>query len=57
MHREFSKQKGKAESRGDFRAVKEQRQIEEDLRGYLDWITKADDLEAHGMCLYTSTFD
>jgi hypothetical protein len=45
---EFSKQKGKAESRGDFQAIREQQRIEEDLRGYLEWITKADDLEPHG---------
>jgi hypothetical protein len=48
ISREFSKQKGKAESRGDFQAIREQQRIEEDLRGYLEWITKADDLEPHG---------
>ncbi|ODM89302.1 Muscle calcium channel subunit alpha-1, partial [Orchesella cincta] len=39
---EFSKQKGKAESRGDFQKLREQQQIEESLRGYLDWITTAE---------------
>lgn len=39
---EFSKQKGKAESRGEFQQLREQQQIEESLRGYLDWITTAE---------------
>jgi len=42
---EFSKQKDKAESRGDFKKVREQKQIEEDLKGYLEWITSAEDID------------
>lgn len=44
--REFSKEREKAKSRGDFQKHRERQQIEEDLRGYLDWITQAEDLEA-----------
>ena len=42
---EFSKEREKAKSRGDFQKHRERQQIEEDLRGYLDWITQAEDLE------------
>ena len=45
MSREFSKEREKAKSRGDFQKHRERQQIEEDLRGYLDWITQAEDLE------------
>ena len=45
-HSEFSKEREKAKSRGDFQKHRERQQIEEDLRGYLDWITQAEDLEA-----------
>ena len=40
---EFSKEREKAKARGDFHKLREKRQIEEDLRGYLDWITQAED--------------
>lgn len=43
---EFSKEREKAKSRGDFQKHRERQQIEEDLRGYLDWITQAEDMEA-----------
>ncbi|XP_067122781.1 muscle calcium channel subunit alpha-1-like isoform X2 [Centruroides vittatus] len=39
---EFSKEREKAKNRGDFHKLREKQQIEEDLRGYLDWITQAD---------------
>ena len=39
--REFSKEREKAKARGDFQKLREKQQIEEDLRGYLDWITQA----------------
>ena len=38
---EFSKEREKAKARGDFQKLREKQQIEEDLRGYLDWITQA----------------
>lgn len=39
--REFSKEREKAKARGDFQKLREKQQIEEDLKGYLDWITQA----------------
>lgn len=38
---EFSKEREKAKARGDFQKLREKQQLEEDLRGYLDWITQA----------------
>ena len=43
--REFSKEKEKAESRGDFQKLRQKKQMEEDLQGYMDWLTLADELE------------
>ena len=42
--REFSKEREKAKARGAFQKLREKQQIEEDLRGYLDWITQAGNL-------------
>lgn len=42
---EFSKERTKAKNRGDFQKLREKQQIEEDVRGYLDWITQAEDIE------------
>lgn len=44
-YREFSKEREKAKARGDFQKLREKQQIEEDLRGYLDWITQAGKLD------------
>jgi len=41
MWSEFSKEREKAKARGDFKKLREKQQMEEDLKGYLDWITKA----------------
>ena len=30
---------------GDFQKLREKQQLEEDLRGYLDWITQAEELD------------
>ena len=43
-HPEFSKEKEKAQSRGDFQRLRAQQQMEEDLQGYIDWITQAEEL-------------
>ena len=45
VYSEFSKERTKAKNRGDFQKLREKQQIEEDLRGYLDWITQAEDIE------------
>uniref|UniRef100_A0A452RG54 Voltage-dependent L-type calcium channel subunit alpha n=1 Tax=Ursus americanus TaxID=9643 RepID=A0A452RG54_URSAM len=37
---EFSKEREKAKARGDFQKLREKQQLEEDLKGYLDWITQ-----------------
>ncbi|XP_069101378.1 muscle calcium channel subunit alpha-1-like isoform X5 [Argopecten irradians] len=42
---EFSKEREKAKSRGDFKKLREKQQMEEDLRGYMDWITQAEDID------------
>ncbi|CAB3241356.1 unnamed protein product [Arctia plantaginis] len=42
---EFSKEREKAKNRGDFQKLREKQQLEEDLKGYLDWITQAEYLE------------
>ncbi|XP_011305277.1 muscle calcium channel subunit alpha-1 isoform X6 [Fopius arisanus] len=42
---EFSKEREKAKNRGEFQKFREKQQIEDDLRGYLDWITQAEDIE------------
>merc|ERR1719309_640651 len=42
---EFSKEKEKAQSRGDFQRLRAKQQMEEDLQGYVDWITQAEELE------------
>lgn len=45
LRSEFSKEREKAKARGDFHKLREKQQIEDDLRGYLDWITQAEDIE------------
>ncbi|XP_041417801.1 voltage-dependent L-type calcium channel subunit alpha-1D isoform X2 [Xenopus laevis] len=42
---EFSKEREKAKARGDFQKLREKQQLEEDLTGYLDWITQAEDID------------
>ncbi|XP_066559414.1 voltage-dependent L-type calcium channel subunit alpha-1S isoform X2 [Amia ocellicauda] len=42
---EFTKEREKAKSRGAFQKLRERQQLEEDLKGYLDWITHAEVME------------
>ncbi|XP_041984282.1 muscle calcium channel subunit alpha-1-like isoform X2 [Aricia agestis] len=42
---EFSKEREKAKNRGDFQKTRERQQFEEDMKGYLDWITVAEELD------------
>ncbi|XP_022081221.1 voltage-dependent L-type calcium channel subunit alpha-1D-like [Acanthaster planci] len=42
---EFSKEREKAKARGAFQKFREKKQIEEDLKGYLDWIMQAEDID------------
>ncbi|XP_068125554.1 voltage-dependent L-type calcium channel subunit alpha-1S [Hyperolius riggenbachi] len=39
---EFTKEREKAKSRGAFQRLREQQAMDEDLKGYLDWITHAE---------------
>ena len=45
LTREFSKEREKAKAWGDFQKLREKQQLEEDLKGYLDWITQAEDID------------
>jgi hypothetical protein len=38
---EFSKERSRAKARGDFQKMRERQKMDEALKGYLDWITKA----------------
>ncbi|KRZ89964.1 Voltage-dependent calcium channel type D subunit alpha-1 [Trichinella sp. T8] len=42
---EFSKEREKARARGLFQKFREKQQLEDDLKGYLDWITQAEDID------------
>ncbi|XP_029911635.1 calcium channel, voltage-dependent, L type, alpha 1F subunit [Myripristis murdjan] len=44
---EFSKEREKAKARGDFQKLREKQQMEEDLCGYMDWITQAEDIDEY----------
>ncbi|XP_066283364.1 voltage-dependent L-type calcium channel subunit alpha-1D-like isoform X5 [Branchiostoma lanceolatum] len=42
---EFSKEREKIQSRGEFQKLREKQQIDEAMKGYLEWITTAEDLD------------
>uniref|UniRef100_A0A8C4GLP4 Voltage-dependent L-type calcium channel subunit alpha n=1 Tax=Dicentrarchus labrax TaxID=13489 RepID=A0A8C4GLP4_DICLA len=48
---EFTKEREKAKSRGEFQKLRETQQLDEDLKGYMEWITQAEvmdnDQEGH----------
>lgn len=46
--REFSKEREKAKARGEFHKIREKQQFDEDYKGYIDWITQAEDIELEG---------
>uniref|UniRef100_A0A3Q2DLV5 Voltage-dependent L-type calcium channel subunit alpha n=1 Tax=Cyprinodon variegatus TaxID=28743 RepID=A0A3Q2DLV5_CYPVA len=41
----FCSEPEKAKARGDFQKLREKQQMEEDLCGYMDWITQAEDMD------------
>jgi len=43
--REFSKEREKANARGEFQKIREKHQFDEDLKGYREWITQAEDMD------------
>uniref|UniRef100_A0A3Q3WTC7 Voltage-dependent L-type calcium channel subunit alpha n=1 Tax=Mola mola TaxID=94237 RepID=A0A3Q3WTC7_MOLML len=50
---EFTKEREKAKSRGEFQKLRETQQLDEDLKGYMEWITQAEAIdneqEGHGL--------
>lgn len=49
---EFTKEREKAKSRGEFQKLRETQQLDEDLKAYMEWITQAEvmdnDQDGHG---------
>lgn len=47
---EFTKEREKAKSRGEFQKLRETQQLDEDLKGYMEWITQAEvmDMDQEG---------
>ncbi|XP_062855053.1 calcium channel, voltage-dependent, L type, alpha 1S subunit, b [Trichomycterus rosablanca] len=43
---EFSKEREKCKSRGEYQKLRERQQMDEDLKGYMEWITHAEILDA-----------
>lgn len=43
---EFTKEREKAKSRGTFQKLREKQQLEEDMKGYMDWITHAEVMDS-----------
>lgn len=48
-HREFTKEREKAKSRGTFQKLREKQQLDEDLRGYMSWITQGEVMDAEDL--------
>lgn len=44
--REFTKEREKCRSRGKYQKLREREQMDEDLKGYMEWITHAEILDA-----------
>lgn len=44
--REFTKEREKAKSRGTFQKLREKQQLEEDMKGYMDWIIHAEVMDS-----------
>uniref|UniRef100_A0A3Q3JUG4 Voltage-dependent L-type calcium channel subunit alpha n=1 Tax=Monopterus albus TaxID=43700 RepID=A0A3Q3JUG4_MONAL len=55
---EFTKEREKARSRGEYQKLRDRQQLDEDLHGYMEWITHAEvldvDLEGKGLLPLTS---
>jgi len=45
---EFSKEREKARSRGDFKKLRDQQIFDSSFKGYMEWITHAEDLDIDG---------
>ena len=44
LSREFSKEREKAQARGDFQQARRKIQMEEDLNNYMEWLTTAEEM-------------
>ena len=44
---EFSKEREKSQSRGDFQKLRARQQMDEDLQGYMDWISRVRNIYMH----------
>ena len=44
ISREFSKEREKAQARGDFQQARRKIQMEEDLNNYMEWLTTAEEM-------------
>lgn len=42
LYREFTKEREKSRSRGEYQKLRETQQMDEDLKGYMEWITLAE---------------
>ncbi|XP_063064429.1 dihydropyridine-sensitive L-type skeletal muscle calcium channel subunit alpha-1-like [Engraulis encrasicolus] len=46
---EFSKEREKSRSRGEFQKLRERQQMDEDLKGYMEWITHGEFVEGQAL--------
>ncbi|XP_019493541.1 PREDICTED: voltage-dependent L-type calcium channel subunit alpha-1S [Hipposideros armiger] len=46
---EFTKEREKAKSRGTFQKLREKQQLDEDLRGYMSWVTQGEVMDAEDL--------
>uniref|UniRef100_H0WJH4 Voltage-dependent L-type calcium channel subunit alpha n=1 Tax=Otolemur garnettii TaxID=30611 RepID=H0WJH4_OTOGA len=54
---EFTKEREKAKSRGTFQKLREKQQLEEDLRGYMSWITQGEVMDVEDLREVNLVFD
>uniref|UniRef100_A0A6Q2X039 Voltage-dependent L-type calcium channel subunit alpha n=1 Tax=Esox lucius TaxID=8010 RepID=A0A6Q2X039_ESOLU len=45
---EFTKEREKGKARGEYTEMRETQQLDEDLKGYMEWITQAEVMDANG---------
>ena len=54
---EFSKERAKATSRGVYQRNKMKAQMEEDMKGYLDWLAHAEEIDPQAALNIVSCFN
>lgn len=45
---EFTKEREKGKARGEYTEMRETQQLDEDVKGYMEWITQAEVMDADG---------